>query len=123
MWHVTCDTWRLICDKWGEVNILSVSQLSSFYGFWLKVCWKYFHKGSLTDWINEWIINGGHKKKNCLTNILLIIWNQAKLHKSFKNKNHKNLTSHKVIRADLLDLDLDYDYDFEDIFRFCNISV
>ena len=29
----------------------------------------------------------------------------------------------KVIKADLMDFDFDLDLDFEDIFRFCGISV
>ena len=33
------------------------------------------------------------------------------------------LNKTKVIRADLLDLNLDLDFDFEEIFRFCDISV
>ena len=35
MWHGTCDTtgvmWQMTCNTWREVNILSKSQVPSFY--------------------------------------------------------------------------------------------
>ena len=53
MWHVTRDVWHMIHDRWGEVNLLSKFQLPSC-SLWeyVKVFWRYFHKGSLTDLIN-----------------------------------------------------------------------
>ena len=42
MWNVTRDMWHLTHKMWGEVNLLSKYQLTSFYGFGMKVCWRYF---------------------------------------------------------------------------------
>ena len=46
MWHVTH-------DKWGEVNLLSKFELPSSYGLGVKVFWRYFHKGSLSQLISN----------------------------------------------------------------------
>ena len=46
-------------DSWGLVILLSKFQLPSSYGLEVKVCCRYFHKGSLTE--------GSHPvKKICL---------------------------------------------------------
>ena len=58
-WHVTYNRWHMTCDTWkvGEVDLLSKFQLPSFYGLGVKVFWRYVHKGSLTDWLNSFIMN------------------------------------------------------------------
>ena len=38
-------------------------------------------------------------------------------------KRHFRMNKTKLIKANLMDLDLDLDLDFEDILRFCDISV
>ena len=53
MWHVTRDLWHMTCERWGEVNLLSKFQRPSSYGFWLKVCWRYFNSGWLTELIRS----------------------------------------------------------------------
>ena len=60
IWHVTCNMWNMICDmwhmtrdRWGKVNLLSKFQLPSYYGLGVKVFQRYFHKGSLRDWIKQ----------------------------------------------------------------------
>ena len=62
MWHVTCDTWNVTHDTWHvthdmweEVNHLSELQLPSSYSLGVKVFWRYFHKGSLTVWLTDWL--------------------------------------------------------------------
>ena len=50
-WQVICDMWQMTCDTrhmtdGGEVNLFSKCQLSRFYGFWVKVSWRFFHKDS-----------------------------------------------------------------------------
>ena len=58
----TCDMWHMTHDRWGKVNLLSKFQLRSFHGLGLKVFWRYFHKGWLTDLLielmNEWMTKG-----------------------------------------------------------------
>ena len=46
---------NLTCDMFGGVNILSKFQLPSSYRLWFMILWRSGGKGSLTDWINEWI--------------------------------------------------------------------
>ena len=54
MWYVTCDMWHLTHDRNGKVNLLSKCQLFCSYGLGMKVCWRYFHKPSLSELINHW---------------------------------------------------------------------
>ena len=61
MWHVTHDTWHVTGG--GEGNLLSMFQLPSFYGLGVKDSWRYFHKGSMNDWV-DYLIN---KKGGCRT--------------------------------------------------------
>ena len=46
-WQLTRDTWHVTLDMWHVwgVNILSKFQLPSSYVLWVKVYWRYFHKG------------------------------------------------------------------------------
>ena len=59
MWHVTCDTWQVTHDMWGEVNLLSKFQLSSFYGLGVKVFWIYFNKWWRSQSVNKLINEKG----------------------------------------------------------------
>ena len=40
-------------DMWGEVNLPSKVQLPTSYGLGMKVCCEYFHKGSVSDLMND----------------------------------------------------------------------
>ena len=51
MLHVTLDMCYMTRDRWGELTLLSKFLLLSSYGLGVKVFWKYFHKGSLTEWL------------------------------------------------------------------------
>ena len=44
--------WHVAHDRWGYVNLLWKLQLPISYGLGVKVFWRYFHKGWLTDWVN-----------------------------------------------------------------------
>ena len=50
---MTCDMWTMTHDRWGEVNFLSNFELPSTNGLGVKVFWRYFHKGSLSQYINK----------------------------------------------------------------------
>ena len=54
-WQVTCDTWHMTCDMYGRVNILSKFQLPSSYRLWFMILGRSGGKGSLTEWMNEWM--------------------------------------------------------------------
>ena len=63
-WHLTPDTWHMTRDMWhmtggGDVNFLSKFWLPSSYGLGVKVLWRYFHKGSLTDWVSYFMNDEG----------------------------------------------------------------
>ena len=46
-------------DRWKDLNLLSKCQLPSLYGLGAKVCWRYFHKGSISYLNNQWINDKG----------------------------------------------------------------
>ena len=63
-WHQTCDRWLVTPNIWnvtpdmwhvGEVNLVSNFQLPCLYGLGMKVHWRYFHKGRLSDSMNQLI--------------------------------------------------------------------
>ena len=61
-WHVTPDTWHVTHDKWHVsrdtqevMNIASKFQVPSSYGLCVYVSWRFWTKGSPTQWINQWI--------------------------------------------------------------------
>ena len=43
------DMWHMTLDMWGEVNLFSKFQLPSSYGLGVKMFWRYFHQGSVTQ--------------------------------------------------------------------------
>ena len=53
IWHMAYGIWHVIYDRWREVNLLSKFQLPSSYGFGMKVFWRYFHKGWMSQLINH----------------------------------------------------------------------
>ena len=53
MWRMTRDTCQLTCDMRWEVNILSKFQLPTYYGLGVKPFWRFWGKGSPTDWLNN----------------------------------------------------------------------
>ena len=55
IWHVTYYMWHMTRDRWGEEDLLLKYQLPSSYGLRVKVFWRYFTKGWLNLWINEWM--------------------------------------------------------------------
>ena len=64
-WHVTTDTWHLTCDKWhvtsdtqGGEYCLKISGPSS-YGLRVKVFWRYFHKGWVSESIYKLLSDNG----------------------------------------------------------------
>ena len=48
-------TWQLTSDTQRLVNIVSKFQVPSSYYLVVKVCWRYFHKGWESFWMNQWI--------------------------------------------------------------------
>ena len=67
MWHVTFDKWHVTQDTkhvthymWhvGLVNILSKVQLPSSYGLGVKISWRYFHRGWITELISDKLFIG-----------------------------------------------------------------
>ena len=73
-WHVTRDTWHVTCDTFGGVKILSKFQLPSSYRLWFMILWRSGGKGSLTDWINQWINDEAVYRTAPATPGLLIIY-------------------------------------------------
>ena len=55
LWYMTRGMWHLTREMWGDVNLLSKFQLPSSYSLGVKVCWRYFHRGSVSDLKNEWM--------------------------------------------------------------------
>ena len=58
-WHLTPDTWHMTCVTWhtrGDEHCVKISGPLSSFGFCVKMSWRFWTKGSLTDWIN-WLIN------------------------------------------------------------------
>ena len=49
-WHVWCDTWHL--THGGDDHSLKI-QLPSSYSLGDKVFWRYFHTGSLNEWVTK----------------------------------------------------------------------
>ena len=46
MWHMTCDMVNVTYDTWCMTGGVGS------YGLVMKVFWRYFHKGSVTKWMN-----------------------------------------------------------------------
>ena len=49
-WHISRHFW-----VFAFLMICSLFQKNLVFGYWvlgIKVCWRYFHKGWLTDWVN-----------------------------------------------------------------------
>ena len=55
----TGEMWHMTHSRWGKVNLVSQFQLPSSYGLGVKVFWRYFHKGWVTEWINKWMNDEG----------------------------------------------------------------
>ena len=56
-WHIICYTWHMTCVTWhvtggGRITLLSKFLLPSSYGLGVKVFWRYFLIGSLTEWLH-----------------------------------------------------------------------
>ena len=64
MWHGTCDMrhvthdrWYVTFDTWWEVKILSKVQVPSSNNLGVMMVWRFGGKGSINEWINEWMNN------------------------------------------------------------------
>ena len=55
MRHVTCDMWHMTRNLFGGMNILCKFQLPNSYRLWFMVLWRSGGKGSLSEWMNQWI--------------------------------------------------------------------